>query len=403
MKKSVFIILIAIFVVIVWEVGCLIALWGLDRLKGIQYVALSPNELGDNQLQLIERLINGELRYIDHDPMLGWKIKANGTSELYQANSQGIRADREYSEIPGANRIRVSSFGDSFTHGDEVVNAATWQVQWESLDPSYEVINFGVGGYGPDQSYLRYLTQGRHFHSEFVLIGFMSENIFRVVNTFRPFYAEHSGLPLSKPRFVLSNEELTALPNPLDVLEGYKTLLREPVPTLATLGSHDWFYQHRYRQSTLDVFSSVRLAKLLRYEALAKQEFGYQTRSEAFQLSLEISTRFYRNVEGDHSIPVITLFPNKADLVAVTRGDLPGYTSFKAALEERQMRVFDIAGAFPCRQPDAGVQAYFEAGGHYSKEANKLIAQYIKALIDRYIREHEWPMMPAHPCGESGS
>ena len=38
---------------------------------------------------------------------------------------------------------------------------------------------FGVPGYGLDQAFLRYLEEGRRFGFDVVLIGFMTENIFR--------------------------------------------------------------------------------------------------------------------------------------------------------------------------------------------------------------------------------
>ena len=51
----------------------------------------------------------------------------------------------------------------------------------ESYDSNMEVINFGVGGFGLDQAYLRYLEDGIQYKSHIVMIGFMSENIYRNV------------------------------------------------------------------------------------------------------------------------------------------------------------------------------------------------------------------------------
>ena len=65
------------------------------------------------------------------------------------------------------------------------------------------MLNFGIPGSDPGQALLRYRREGVQYHSSIVLIGAMSENISRMVNTFRPFYFSRSGIPFSKPRFAL--------------------------------------------------------------------------------------------------------------------------------------------------------------------------------------------------------
>ena len=57
------------------------------------------------------------------DAELGWTVKPSGHSEEYRANSEGIRSDVSYSDAPAPGVLRIATFGDSFTHGDEVANA----------------------------------------------------------------------------------------------------------------------------------------------------------------------------------------------------------------------------------------------------------------------------------------
>ena len=57
----------------------------------------------------------------------------------------------------------------------------------ESYGSHIEALNFGVGGFGLDQAYLRYLEDGIQYNSHIVLIGFMSENIYRNVIPIVPF------------------------------------------------------------------------------------------------------------------------------------------------------------------------------------------------------------------------
>ena len=78
-------------------------------------------------IKFIKQLLRGETQYVAFDPLLGWSIKKNGMAHQYCANSLGIRATREYGAQPAPGKLRIATFGDSFTHGSEVANDETWQ------------------------------------------------------------------------------------------------------------------------------------------------------------------------------------------------------------------------------------------------------------------------------------
>ena len=245
---------------------------GLELLKRVRHLEYNPvltSSLSPVSTKTLQDLIAGKTTYLLHSPALGWTIKPNGYwDNLYRANSQGIRADNDYQFYPDNNKIRIATFGDSFTHGEEVKNDDTWQEQLNRLVHNLEVINFGVGGYGLDQSFLRYKTEGKIYHPHIVLIGFMQENINRTVNVFRPFYTE--GLPLTKPRFILQDDALILLPNPLTDLTAYKKLLNNPAPLLSQFGENDFHFSVRVKASFLDFSPSFRIIKLI-YQTLYKR------------------------------------------------------------------------------------------------------------------------------------
>ena len=109
---------------------------------------------------------------IQFDQKLGWSIKEDGKSAKVKINSQGIRANQEYSKEIPKRKIRISSFGADRVYSDNVKNDETWQSYIEKLDSNLQVINFGVSGYGVDQSYLKYLEEREKFKSDIVFIGF---------------------------------------------------------------------------------------------------------------------------------------------------------------------------------------------------------------------------------------
>ena len=188
--------------------------------------------------------------------------KKNGTKKLYRANSSGIRGDKEYTLVPPPGVRRILTFGDSYTHCDGVLNHETWQAIMESYDSNMEVINFGVGGYGTDQAYLRYLEEGRQYQSHIVLIGFMTENIKRNVNRYRPFYFPPTSMPLAKPRFIIKNGKLSLIPNPMQRLDDYRMLLLHTPEVLSEAGINDYYYQSHYKSNIYDWSPAVRITKI---------------------------------------------------------------------------------------------------------------------------------------------
>ncbi len=172
---------------------------------------------------------SGSSAYVVFDPELGWTIRPNGAKRGYRANSVGHPGRPRVSRSrPPAGILRIAAFGDSFTHASDVPNAHTWHRRMEEMHPKLEVLNFGVPGFEPGQALLRYRREGIKFHPDIVLIGFMSENINRVVNTFRPFYFPKSGVPFAKPRFALRRGELVLVENPIRSLDGYRELIAPP-------------------------------------------------------------------------------------------------------------------------------------------------------------------------------
>jgi hypothetical protein len=116
--------------------------------------------------------------------------------------------------------VRVLAFGDSFVHGDEVPVEETFIEQTPGIcerlgsTRRVEVLNLGVPGYGLEQAILRLERIAPRFHPDIVVLGFQPENIMRATNIIRLFYNPHSGLPYSKPRFVLRDGKLSLLNSP---------------------------------------------------------------------------------------------------------------------------------------------------------------------------------------------
>jgi hypothetical protein len=154
------------------------------------------------------------LRHTRYDPELGWAhVPGVRIDDLYgpgawlQTNGQGFRAERDFSQHVPAGRLRAICSGDSFTLGYGVANDQTWCARLEALDPRFETVNMGQGGYGIDQAWLWYRRDGTRLDHDVHVFAFISDD-------FRRMQAA-SFLGYAKPVLALRGGELVVLNTPV--------------------------------------------------------------------------------------------------------------------------------------------------------------------------------------------
>ncbi len=145
-------------------------------------------------------------------------------------------------------RALVSAYGDSFTECTGPVDL-TWEAQLGTALHA-DVINFGVGGYGPDQALLKLKRLHPRYPTPVVLFGFLSRDISRIVNIYgsarllqetRTFLL--NGTPYfmpTKPRYVLKDDQLHLLENPVKTESDFMKLVFEP-GFAETFSTNDYF------------------------------------------------------------------------------------------------------------------------------------------------------------------
>ena len=367
---------------------------------GISYAPVNASLSEEQRARLRLRL--GEHQqsrtFGSYHPTLGWTVPmANATSD-FTSNSQGIRGEREYTVEPATDAIRISAFGDSFTFGSEVADRDTWEEQLSRSVSRLEVLNFAVPAYGLDQAYLRYQTEGARFGSDIVVIGFMSENIRRNVNVFRPFYNRLYWSHLfTKPRFAVQEGELILLPNPLSTVSSYEQLLAHDQEVLAEVGRHDYFYRTHYHPGPFDHLRSVRLATMAwhaarnRWDGIFRADGMYNVHSEAFELTVTIFDAFYRDALTHQSLPLILIYPDLGDLDRYRRNAPRRYQPLLDVFKAKGYRHIDLLDAFIQYDPQVKT-ADLTVGtwGHLSPLGNKIVADYLL----RYLQQ-EGPLTRA--------
>ena len=328
-----------------------------------------------NAKQLIDEYLRDQTGYMAYDPDLGWTNRPRSCTRdnRYCANSAGLRSDREYTKEVPPGTLRVSLFGDSFIHGHDVDLPGSLAPQLETAlaarGVKAEALNFGVGGFGMDQAYLRYSREGSRFDTDIVVEGLQFENVARHLMVFRLIAYPQSKIPFSKPRLYFEGPSLLVANKP--------TILPERVPDAlrhfdrSPLRRFEAFYTDKYRPYWW------RRSRLLAVIA----EFGrkhddavdvMKPDGEGMQLTLAILDRFQSDVRVTGKPFFLVYLPLKENLAAQLRGERDPWQPLLDMLR-RDFTIVDPTPKLLAIGRAKGIDAV--APGHYSADGNKAVAE----------------------------
>jgi hypothetical protein len=326
---------------------------------------------------------------IIYDARLGWVPRPNNTSSdgLYAYNSIGARvgtaAPHEYSRTRPAGMLRIVIVGDSYTHGEEVPFASSWgyclEHRLKEAGIPAEVINLGVGAYGIDQAFLRWRSPGSSLSPGIVILGLQMENVQRSVNLLKPIYQPNTGLPFSKPRFILSGDELRLINIPALPSEELPAILEHP--ELWDLAPHERFLGLGAYQEKMYLRS--RFLALIReiVSPIESDRYFYDLKNEPATLALRILHTFKGEVEQHGSRFLIVQIPTIYDLAILKLGVTPAWTELLAAIGEENTLIHTQDKLLQ-RTGWTSLSSLFMPGGHYSAKGNELLAE---AIAERLI------------------
>jgi hypothetical protein len=119
------------------------------------------------------------------DSQLGYvrqpSVQRNGLDGSFAVRRDGPLGERRMLNYPG-QPCRISTYGNSFTQCDQVSDGETWQ-EYLAAHLGEPLRNYGVGGYGVYQAYLRMLRE--EADSEYVLLNVWSDDHYRSVYSWR--------------------------------------------------------------------------------------------------------------------------------------------------------------------------------------------------------------------------
>jgi len=286
--------------------------------------------------------------YLDvYHPTRGWALRpglsrvAAFNNKILSSNDRGLRGSSDHAYEKPLGTIRILTFGDSFTFGEEVSDDQTWTYYLEKLLPRSEVINFGVHGYGHDQMLLYLREEGIKYHPDIVILGFLSMDMQRNVLSFRDY---------AKPRFVLDGGQLVLTNTPVPRIE--ETLAREP-----------------WRSKFLDVLTMLRR----RY----RERFG-ELEIEMKQVTIALLDEIVNVIRTAGAVPIFVYLPSFDEITRAEMDMSDGERFFFSFCRERGIQSIYLQHFF-LEKLERGVD--LNTISHWGPEEHRTAAEGIRAYL----------------------
>ncbi len=320
------------------------------------------------------------------DAELGWTWRPGAVFDDGRASvgAGGARGARVYAERPPPGVLRVLTFGDSFTFGDAIPDEATFQAILERRRPGWEVLNYGVSGYGTDQALLRFRREGPGRGARVVAIGLMLENIGRNVNRYRPLWSPSSGFSSTKPRFALEEGALRLVPQPYARLEELVAGVADG-SVLERVRQHEhWIDRPRVPFGRLSVLLRAGAALVAQRERSVPRLWS-DPAGEPFRVTVALLEAFRREaLAGGADEAVVLVFPQVPDLERARAGD-SYWGGLLEELERREVPCIDLAPALLASWRalgDVDPRDTLYYGYHLSQLGNDVVARELERWID---------------------
>lgn len=360
---------------------------------------------------------------IGYDEELGWVRKPNTSKEeesfdglkSYSINSIGSRVNPGYEN----HKLKIVTFGDSYTFCREVNDNETWQHHLSNLTKT-NVANFGVGNYGLDQALLRCKREIKnHKKVEIIIIGVVPETIQRNLTVWKH-YSEFGNTFGFKPRFLLEKGKLKLISNPADTKQKFFDLKK----IIPIANKYDYFYPYfkkniftfPYTLSILKDFKrksllllSVTAAYFLEFfhinwrklnvlpsekikrsiSDIMKRRVSYYQDKALIDLTLAILQEFKNTAKKNNIKIIFMMMPQEEDLEYIIKKKDIYYKDFISQVE-KIMPCINLAEEFiKLKNPflvfpqKIYSKNYKVRGGHYNSKGNSLVAEEIYKFLKK--------------------
>jgi hypothetical protein len=360
--------------------------------------------------------VNGLKKFFEHgfDAELGWIRKSNSThSEFgkygktcWTTNDNSSRHNPDFEKLKSI----ISCYGDSFAFCRQVNDNETWEHYLSELTQN-NVLNFGVGNYGIDQAILRLEREFSKNPTEIVILCVVPDTIRRILNIWKHYF-EYGNTFGFKPRFIISENKLKLIKNPIDdkkKFENYQEFLQ-------IIQKYDYFYKNKFSKEIIKfpyifhllknprrnisiifwVFTS-KIFKIFnkdsKYDWYAQRKimrinlkWRVKLFSEKSNVDLFIKIiEYYLDLSKSLKFkPILLILPQKDD-VNYIKNNFHFYENTISQLKEfPDLEVIDATQFFlNVKNLDELYSDQNEYGGHLSKEGNKMVSFFVYEYLKK--------------------
>lgn len=330
------------------------------------------------------------------DINLGWNWKPNSKYSEKSFDKSNQIFYGKFGERLGSKKniikkkYHFASFGDSFVFCRYVNSKQTWQENLSNLTLR-QGLNLGVGNFGLDQIYLKYLNAKIPKNIKTIFIGFVPETLSRCLCSWKH-YHEFNNIFGFKPRFVYHRNNLKLIPNPIKKQKDFENIYK----IIKKLRKHEFFYKVKFSRSKLFfpyflslfkrpnynfkliLFSILKILNINEnkiYELIIKENcikndfyFGLKKNN---QLIKKIMTKIADKSKKRNQKVIFLIFPQKYDLKLKKNN----YKKFFAQ-NKKNFNILDFTNVFK-KNELSKVYLQDKYGGHLSPYGNKLVAKTI--------------------------
>ena len=344
-----------------------------------------------------------------YDSELGWVRKPN--TEHIEKNQQGTT---KWTINPKGARInpgfenlnsKISCYGDSFVFCRQVNDDETWEYHLSKLKET-NVINFGVGNYGIDQALLRMKREYQKNKTQTVILGVVPDTISRIVSIWKHYY-EYGNTFGFKPRFIVKNNQLQLIQNPID----HESKFYKYGNYLGQIRENDFFYRNKFKREILHfpycitilknfrrnygIINWVRKIQSLKNSKKDFSEIEWNPTKIIMKINLEWRVKLYQDKQitlllkkiieefflfskQNQFKPVLVILPQKDDVNFIKK-NFHFYENFLEELSNlEELQIIDTTKDFlQVKNLDSLYSDKNEYGGHYSVDGNQKIASII--------------------------
>ena len=354
---------------------------------------------------------DGLAKFIPHgfDSELGWVRKpltSNQEKGKYSTTEWNVdkNSARKNPSFDNLNSL-ISCYGDSFTFSRQVNDDETWP-HYLSKSLNSNVLNFGVGNYGIDQSLLRLKREFPTNKTEIVVLAVVPETICRILSIWKHYY-EYGNTFGFKPRFIIKENKLVQLKNPIDNISKFEHY----EDYLEYIKANDFFYKNKFLKEKIsfpysitvlknfrrnfEIISWVRKIKQLKKRKKDFSKIEWNTMKIIMQINLNWRVNLFQDPHSCKLLkmiiqeyvnyskemnfkPIFIFLPQKDDLMFI-KNNFHFFKEFQNELKSiEDLTLLDVTdNLLHEKNLDDFYSDDNDYGGHFTKYGNKTISELI--------------------------